>query len=514
MIKRSLPAFRYIIFLCLIGVSVLVGLLFLVAEIRLIGVDAMRDYGEGHTLWMSQQVTDLASAYKPIDDLPYIIYPYPPLYLIVSKVVSFGLGDLLTAGRSVSLLSSLGLSAVIALLIFGSIPGSYPRLWRLASAASGAALVLSTESVIGWASLMRVDMLGLMLMYGGMAVYILAGKRQSWHFLAILLFVLSAFAKQTLLSAPIACAVFGLFAYPKTTIRVYGVAVVAGLLGLLVCHWLTEGGFLKNIVSYNLNPFSRDVMISQFSDHLRLNMLLKLGLSIAALAALYSRKGIQNLGWKRFISIKSSRTYSRAIIIGSFNAGFAFLLALSIGKMGSIYNFFLAWDVSLCLLSVFYLFRLLATCHITSRKISMRPLVVVTLLVLLFLPGERSVSWVTENFGEQERQEEEMIGLIRSTPGPILSDNLLIIYKAGRNVEVEPATLSFLTRAGGWDERPYLHLFNRQYFRLIVTTPLESAADRYSPAVVLAIKKNYQLDGQIGAYLIYRPKTSQNRIVN
>jgi len=144
----------------------------------------------------------------------------------------------------------------------------------------------------------------------------------------------------------------------------------------------------------------------------------------------------------------------------------------------------------------------------------MRPLVVVTLLVLLFLPGERSVSWVTENFGEQERQEEEMIGLIRSTPGPILSDNLLIIYKAGRNVEVEPATLSFLTRAGGWDERPYLHLFNRQYFRLIVTTPLESAADRYSPAVVLAIKKNYQLDGQIGAYLIYRPKTSQNRIVN
>ena len=504
--ERSLYQFRRSICLCLIVASSIISLLFLFAQIRLTGFEVMRDYGEGHTLWMSKQITNLANAYKPIDDLPYIIYPYPPLYLLVSKWLSLGVGNLLMAGRIVSLSSTLGLAAIIGLLIFGSLSTSFPRLWRVAGAALGAALVLSTGSVVGWASLMRVDMLGLMLMYGGMAVYILGGKRESWQYVAIFLFVLAAFTKQTLLSAPIACGIFGLIVYPKTTIRVYGVAVLLGVTGLLACHWLTHGGFLKNIVSYNLNPFSRDVMFTQLSDHMSLNMILKLGMSLAAILALWHGKSVRRLGFKRFFYQKSGRIYSRTVLIGGLNACFAFLLALSIGKMGSIYNFFLAWDVSLCLLTVFYLFRLLATRRSAYTGTVVAQISLAILLVFLFIPSKWTIAVATEDFTIQANQEAQLIKEIQKTPGPVLSDNMFIVYKAGRNVEVEPATLSFLTRAGGWDERPYIQLFDRQYFRLIISTPLESTADRYSPAVILAIKKNYQLDGQIGGYLIYRPR--------
>ena len=504
--KYSLNFKRRIICLCLVGGSLLTGLLFLAIQLRLMAVEGMRDYGEGHTLWMSQQITNLTIAYKPLDGLPYVIFPYPPLYLIVSKVVSFGMGDLLLAGRSVSLVSTLGLAAIIAMLVFQSIPGSFPRLWRLASGALGAALVLSTGSVIGWASLMRVDMLGMMLMYGGLAAYILAGKRESWQLFAVFLFVLAAFAKQTLLSAPVACAIFGLFAYPKTTIRVYGYALLLGVLGLSVCNWLTGGGFLKNILSYNLNPFSWNVVFGQFSSHLRLNMTLKLLLSAGALIAVWNRKSIRRIGGlKRFVSFKSSQLYPRTILIGSLNTAFAGLLAISIGKMGSIYNFFLAWDVSLCLLTVLYLFRLLATWRTNHRLTACYPFVLLLLLILLFLPSRWIISTVTEDFDLLVKEEAQLVGLIQATPGPVLSDNMLVISKAGHKIEAEPATLSFLTMAGGWDESPYLHLFDSHYFSLIVTTPLQSA-ERYSPAVVSSIEKNYRLDGKIGDYMIYRPR--------
>lgn len=503
--KYSLNFQRRIICLSLVGFSLVISLLFLAVQLRLMGVEAMRDYGEGHTLWMSQQITNLAIAYKPLDGLPYVIFPYPPLYLIVSKAVSLVMGDLLLAGRSVSLLSTFGLAAIVAMLIFRSIPGAFPRLWRLASGALGAALVLSTESVIGWASLMRVDMLGMMLMYGGLAVYILSGSRERGQYFAVFLFVLAAFAKQTLLSAPVACAIFGLFAYPKTTIRVYGFALLLGVSGLAVCNWLTDDGFLKNILSYNLNPFAWDVVFAQFSSHLRLNMTLKLLLSVAALIALWNGGRVRRIGLRRFISLKSNQLYTRTILIGSLNAGFAGLLAISIGKMGSIYNFFLAWDVSLCLLTGLYLFRLLATWRTNSRQKTSYSFALLSLLILLFLPSRWIISTVTEDFDGLIKQEAQLVSLIQATPGPVLSDNMLIVVKAGHKIEAEPATLSFLTLAGGWDESPYLQLFDSRYFSLIVTTPMHSAA-RYSPAVVSSIEKNYQLDGKIGDYLIYRPR--------
>ncbi|MCE7065079.1 hypothetical protein [Dyadobacter sp. CY326] len=504
--KRSNNVSGRIFCLCVIGGSVLAGLLFLAIQLRLMGVQVLRDYGEGHTLWMSQQVTNLAISYKPLDRLPYVIFPYPPLYLIVSKIVSFGTGSLLLAGRSVSLVSTFGLAAVIAMLIFRSIPSSFPSLWRLASGALGAALVLSTGSVIGWASLMRVDMLGMLLMYAGLTVYILSGKREPGQYFAMFLFVLAAFAKQTLLSAPIACAVFGLFAYPKTTFRVCVFALLLGLLGLAVCYWLTDGGFLKNILSYNLNPFSWEVVAEQFSSHLRSNMLPKLLLSAAAIITFWNGKRIRRIGLKRFILLKSNEPYARTIIIGSINALFAGLLAISIGKMGSIYNFFLAWDISLCLLAVLLLFRLLATLR-TNQRVKIYRLLLLPVLFLLFIPSRWVISLVTEDFYGKIQEEAQIIRLIHATPGPILSDNMLVITKAGRKIEAEPATLSFLTLAGGWDESPYLHLFDRGYFSLIVTTQLLGSA-RYSPAVVSSIEKNYRLEGEIGSYLIYRPRAA------
>ena len=66
------------------------------------------------------------------------------------------------------------------------------------------------EGVGGWASLMRVDMLALFLMYAGLGIYLGMGQRQRWQYVAGVFFVLALFTKETMLSAPLACLTFGL----------------------------------------------------------------------------------------------------------------------------------------------------------------------------------------------------------------------------------------------------------------------------------------------------------------
>src|SRR5260221_7790550 len=86
-------------------VAFLLTLFFLIAEIRLLRIPAQRDYGEGNVLWMTQRVPD--KSYPPLHTLPFVVFPYTPLYLYAARLVGGLADDLVTAGRTLSLLSTL-----------------------------------------------------------------------------------------------------------------------------------------------------------------------------------------------------------------------------------------------------------------------------------------------------------------------------------------------------------------------------------------------------------------------
>jgi len=92
-----------------------------------------------------------------------------------------------------------------------------------------------------------------------------------------------------------------------------------------------------------------------------------------------------------------------------------------------------------------------------------------------------------------------------------LSENLLAVIQAGKAVEVEPATLTYIANAGRWNERRYIELLEQGYFRALVIDGRE-AEDFFTPAVAGAIAKSYVLQQKLGRYSIFRPAAATAEI--
>jgi hypothetical protein len=197
------------------------------------------------------------------------------------------------------------------------------------------------------------------------------------------------------------------------------------------------------------------------------------------------------------------------VIVSGCNCAFAAVTMLSIGKVGASSNHFLAWDVSTCLLCGLLLYRVLATW--TLRRTfagAVTPLYAVLLMGLLLPPTSLLAGLGRSPLTTaSSKADDEVLEMIRQTPGPVFSENLLLVMQAGKRVEAEPATVTYLAQSGRWDERSYVGLFAEQYFSLLVVYNLYNRW-LYTPAVASAIEQSYFLERQIGAYGIYRRRVS------
>ena len=485
-------------------------LLLAFAEVRLSRLPFQRDYGEGHVLWLTQQIFDTHKVYRPLDSLPWIVCPYTPGYLVAARLtgalVGDRVGDLLAAGRGLSLVSTAGTGMVIGLTILFATPVRFPLLWRLAAAAFGGAAALAADSVFRWAPLMRVDMLALFLMYSGLGVYIALGKRERWQYAAGVLFLLALFTKQTMVSGPLACLIVGLLTCPRKTLRVYACMAVAGLAGVFWLNAVTHGGFLTHIVQYNRNPFSWRLASGHVYQHIH-DSLAVVVMGAAAFLGVLNPVAIRRSGWRRFLQGRCGRTYDRAVVIAALNGVLAGMLIFSIGKVGSNINYYLDWDISIGLLCGLLVFRLLATWETRPwRGKRVYVILVILLLSAALVPSPALAGALLPSAGLKANAEEdaEVIRILRESPGPALSENLLLLLQAGKAVEVEPATLSYITNTGQWNERRYVELLDRGYFRMLVACDLDPP-DFYTPAVKAAIDRDFVIQQKVGRYTIYRP---------
>src|ERR1700691_1999006 len=74
------------------------------------------DDDEGAVWWEAAHVTNLRVLYHPIQQYPYFVVPYPPVFHAVTWLASRGTGDFLVAGRLVCVFSALGISFLFGLL--------------------------------------------------------------------------------------------------------------------------------------------------------------------------------------------------------------------------------------------------------------------------------------------------------------------------------------------------------------------------------------------------------------
>ncbi|HLY87936.1 MAG TPA: hypothetical protein VKQ27_03035, partial [Acetobacteraceae bacterium] len=215
------------------------------------------DYNEG-IVW--QQMNDIVAGrgYAPINGFPAIVYHYPPVYHLLSALVAAPGIDPLSAGRIVSLITTIGSALVIASFARMWLADDFSRMQRIAGIAGAVVCYLGCKGVQDWAPLMRVDPTACFFALLGLWLLVRAVQSPRLIYAAAVFFVLSVFSKQN--SVLTAAAGFGVLAFWRPGLALRGVVtcILLGSAALAVLIWQTDGEVLRHLILYNINRF--DVM--------------------------------------------------------------------------------------------------------------------------------------------------------------------------------------------------------------------------------------------------------------
>ena len=86
-----------------------------------------------------------------------------------------------------------------------------------------------------------------------------------------------------------------------------------------------------------------------------------------------------------------------------------------------------------------------------------------------------------------------------------MSENMTLLYRAGKEVPFEPAIVAGLAETGAWDETPLIEMIRKRTFSAMIVRQLDGSF-LYSPGVASAIEENYRPAERYGGYTVYRPK--------
>ncbi len=470
------------------------------------------NYGEGLIAWQAAHITDPTRAYAPIDHYPYVVFQYPPLYLLATRAMGTITGDLLTAGRSVSVLSAALLCVVVGWITFQALPSRADRKMRLLAAVFAGALPATLYN-FNWTWLARVDTLAVLLSFGGVALFAARTNSAPVQILASVLMTAALFTRQTALAAPLACLLVAILIDQRIALRMLLTLSILGGGVLAWLAWWTHGEVLLHLFRYNQNPFSiaRAALGGLLNTrHVAGLLLLAGGASVTVLRATWTL--LRRRRWDLLRANLRVNGYRRRVTLLVLYSTLAWLSTLAFGKEGSDVNYFLEWNVTLVPLAGVLLFR--AAPAMTNR-VHLRPawLAVLAIPPLLLNTGfDQARTGLLRMFAPisaEDRQHAEMferaLAEVRAVPGRVFSEDMNLLYKSGKDIPADPTMIQCLAATGAWDQRPFVRLIQAQDFELIVAYDL-SSRERYSQAVASAIEQAYEETTRVGDYRMYRPR--------
>ncbi len=482
------------------------------------GQPYQRNYGEGLIAWQAAHITDSARAYVPLDRYPFVVFQYPPFYHWTARALAelVGTTDLLGAGRAVSLISATLLCAVAGWITFQILPRRADLLGRTLAATFAAALPTAFYN-FEWAWLARVDMLAVLLSFSGVAVFAARPDRLPAQILAAVLMIAALFTKQTALAAPFACLLLAWLIDRRMFLRMLITMGASGAFAFGWLEWWTHGQALVHLVRYNRIAFSAARAVQGILMNLRHVAGPVLLAGGAAFPVLRTAQRLMRRGRLDLLGATLRGNHRRRIIaLFALYSTLAGVISLTFGKAGSDINYFLEWNFSLTPLVGVLLFRAGIA---LAGSVRLQPVSLVALVIPLLLlePGfdRARDGWIRALHGplaaDREKAEiyQRMLATVQNTSGtPVFSEDMNLLFKAGKEIPADPAMIEYLAKAGLWDERPFVNMVRHQQFSLIVAIvdPDESAMEPYSPAVAKAILSSYELASSLGEYRIYRPR--------
>jgi len=473
-------------------------------------------YGEGIVLWQYQALLNGDFLRSPLSLYPYIVYHYPPVYYIATYIASTLITDPLWAGRAISIFSAFGIGILVFTLILLS-TSTQPKGARIVGACCGALLVFSSYPVFIWSKLMRVDMLSVLLSLMGILCVHLSLQSRKYLYLSVVFFIAAFFTKQTSIAGAMAGLGLSLIVWPRVAIRAIALYIVMGLAILVYMYFATDGEALRHLFTYNMNPFNLRHGLGLFHTIAK-NHLLILYVVIGfvlfsvrlALVEIYRKKP-----WRQLLC--EGELFSITLYTLYFLSSSATLI--TVFKVGSNGNYFTEWMVICSLICGILVTRAIPSPNIIAQlpeKYCRNPFFFQSkwLLMLLILQtaatmvmsvpqvmsGKLTVPGLTS---KRARDAARVLDLIKSTPGKVLSEDMTLLVKAGKEIPWEPAIITQLTHTGVFDQTKVIKMIAERDFGLIVLTL--QRRNRFTLEVSEAIHRFYHRLYTIGKYTVYAP---------
>jgi hypothetical protein len=472
------------------------------------------DYGEG-IVW--QQMRDMlrGTAYGPLGVYPAIVYHYPPVFHLATAATAALTGaDELAAGRAVEVASTLATAVLAAILTMQAIGRETPAWIRGGCGAFAALFFLNCGPVLAWAPLMRVDMLAGALGLLGMVFAVRAIDRPVWIYAAALAFVLSLYTKQIGIAPPMAAFAVLLLADRRTALRGLIASTALGLIVLGALSWMTDGGFVRHIFLYNVNRID----LARFVD---LVELIGKHLPLVLLAAVGAVSG-----WRLIRQIAGGTVNPT-----SFGAGLkadraalavAMLLAVlaiktlmlpTILKSGSNVNYLIEWLSAVAIFAGIAMRPVIALAFGNGLARPDRTAFAVGLIALIAVAPQVAAVPVwgmsKQAMAERANALAPVVQQIASASKPVISDDMTLLIRAGRNVAWEPAIAAELAHTGVYDEAGFVRMIKAGAFAFFVTEGKAGVApfdERYNAPVAAAIKAAFPHEEEIGRFVLHLPQ--------
>ncbi len=521
-----------------------------------------RPGSEGLMLYETLLMRGGTSLYGPITPDRFISGPYPPIdYLLTGWLLPPGAARF-TEGRTLSRWAALTVAAALVVLVgmgardfrfwilnFGTsvtdknvsasntqslIPGLNPKskiqnlkskiLIVALAGLIGAGLWLIQPPVLIWATRFRADML--MMAFTALGLLAVAAGTVRRHprlplhaltWLAIPLFVLAIFTKQTALWGPLAAGLFLLLRGPRAAIIWGLVLLLAVAIPFALLDTTTDHGFYLKMVVYHRLPYSlptlRRLVDAFLEDHA---LLFVVAAGYAGWRLLTRRPDLATCALLAALAVLPT-----AGVVGADSNHLLFL------------GFACAWCAAAAILDCG--FRILdhgrgvsedaAPKSVPKSKIqnlkSLTP-ILVALLALLLLGGYVSqvstpAGWYGEDLrhptAAEQEQRRKIIANVRDTPGAeFFADDPGILALAGKATAFDdPFTMTALAPDGGWDQSAFVQRLREGRFPLVIlagdafdpTHPLR--ADILTPQMLDALKAGYTLLFR-DVYFTYAPR--------
>lgn len=303
---------------------------YVVYAVRLFQFPFDYDQGEGFELMDTVLFSQGEWPYRDNDAYPFYSSNYPPLFHVITVPLVWLFGPQYWTGRLVSFLGTL----ITALAIGYGVQKGGRRWWL--SVLAGLAF-LASNYVYHVGPLFRQHMF--MVMFETLAVVLMTltidkeereGRRYNGRLLLVMLLLLFAgYTKQLAYATVAAVFVFWFIRQPKRAVLwAVPFAAVTGLIFLWI-DWSTDGWWLVNTVTANINPFIREQAIGLFRQWFTLHTV------ITVVALLYA----------------AYQFYFERLSLYSIWFGLALLNSVTAGKWGAGESYFATAIAASCILT-------------------------------------------------------------------------------------------------------------------------------------------------------------------